>query len=140
MRAEHMKGWLAASQRAEKEETAAAEGEKRATETEKGGPEDPQERAYNWTSFVNLVQTEFREGELAEEATWQEVVLIPKGKKDYRGIGLVEVMWKGVAEILNCRFTASITYHDFLQGFRAGHGTGNATVEAKLLQQLAALR
>ena len=52
----------------------------------------------------------FREGRLAEEATWQAVVLIPKGVKDYRGIGLVEVMWKVVAAILNCRITASITY------------------------------
>ena len=65
------------------------------------------------------------------------MVLIPKGKKDYRGIGLVEVMWKLVAAILNLRLTASITYHDFLHGFRAGRGTGTATLEAKLLQQLA---
>ena len=92
------------------------------------------------TRVVDLVQAAFREGKLAEEATWQAVVLIPKRKKDYRGIGLVEVMWKLVAEILNRRFTASITYHDFLHGFRVGHGTGTTTLEAKLLQQLAALR
>ena len=77
---------------------------------------------------------------LVEEATWQAVVLIPKGKKDYRGIGLVEVMWKVVAAILNRRFTDSITYHDFLRRFRAGCGTGTATLEAKILQQLAALK
>ena len=41
---------------------------------------------------MDLVQAAFREGNLAEEATWQAVVLIPKGKNDYRGIGLVEVM------------------------------------------------
>ena len=58
---------------------------------------------------------------------WQAVVLITKGKKDYRGFGLVEVMWKVVAEILNRRITASITYHDFLHGFRAGCGTGTAS-------------
>ena len=66
--------------------------------------------------------------------------MIPKGKKDYRGIGLVEVMWKVVAAILNLRFTASITYYDPLHGFRAGHGTGTAALEPKLLQQMAALR
>ena len=71
---------------------------------------------------------------------WQAVVLIPKGKKDYQGIGLVEVMWKVVATILNRHLTASITFHDFLHGFRAGRGTGTATLESKLLQQLAALR
>ena len=61
---------------------------------------------------MELVQTAFRDGDLAEEATWQAVFLIPKEKKDYRGIGLVEVMWKVVATILNRRFTASITNHE----------------------------
>ena len=36
--------------------------------------------------------------------------------------------------------TASITFHDFLHVFRAGCGTGTATLEAKLIQKLAALR
>ena len=49
-------------------------------------------------------------------------------------------MWKVVAAILNRRFTASITHHEFIYGFRSGHGTGTATLEAKMLQQLAALK
>ena len=56
----------------------------------------------------------FREGLLSKEAMWQAVVLIPKGKGDYRSICLVEVMWKVVWDILNSQITASITYHDFL--------------------------
>ena len=52
----------------------------------------------------------------------------------------MEVMWKVVAAILNRRFTASITYHDFLHGFQTVRGTGTATLKAKLIQQLAALR
>ena len=48
------------------------------------------------------------------------MVLIPKGGGDYRGIDLVEVVWKEVVVILNFRFAASITYHDSLHGFRAG--------------------
>ena len=52
---------------------------------------------------MELIQTAFWEGELAKEAMWQAVVLIPKGKMDYRGIGIVEVLWKVVAAILNCR-------------------------------------
>ena len=87
-----------------------------------------------------MVQTVFRGGRLAEEATWKTVVLISKGKTDYCGIGLVVAMWKVVAEILNHRLTSSITFHDFLHGFRAGGGTGIVTLEAKLLQQIAALR
>ena len=72
-----------------------------------------------------------------EEATGYVVVLLPKGWKEYRGIGFVEVMWKVVAEILNLRITASITFHDFFRKFQAGCSTGTATLEAKLLQQLA---
>ena len=49
--------------------------------------------------MVELVQTVFIEGRLAEENMWQAVVLTPKGKKEYCGIGLVEVMWKVVAAI-----------------------------------------
>ena len=45
-----------------------------------------------------------------------------------------------MAVILNRRLTSSITFHDVLHGFRAGRGTGIATLEAKLLQQLAAMR
>ena len=70
---------------------------------------------------------------------WKAVILLPKGGKYYQGIGLVEVMWKVVAEILNRRLTASITFHDFLHGFRAGCGTGTANLESKMLHQLAAL-
>ena len=67
------------------------------------------------------------------------VVLIAKGKTKYRSVGLVEVM-KVVVAILNRRLTASITFHKFLHGFRAGCGIGNSTLKAKLLQQLLALR
>ena len=120
MRAEHLKGWLAAAHRGEKGETADKEG---------GGREDTREGVENWARVVELVQTAFRDVDLAEEATWQAVVLIPKWNKDYQGIGLVKVMWKVVAAILNRRFTSSITYHDALHGFRAGRGTGTSSLK-----------
>ena len=72
MRAEHLKGWLAASKREKKEAAEKGEGK---TDGEEGGPRKP-----HWENLVELIQTAFREGELAEEATWQAVVLIPKGK------------------------------------------------------------
>ena len=89
---------------------------------------------------MEIIQTAFQEGELAEESTWQAVVLIPKGKGDYQGISLVKVMWKVVTVILNRRLTSSITFHDVLHGFRVGRGTGTVTREAKLGQQLVAMR
>ena len=51
------------------------------------------------------------------------MVLITKGNKYYRGIGLVELMWKAVVAILNLWLTSSITFHDFLHRFRVGCGT-----------------
>ena len=48
----------------------------------------------------------------------------------------MEVVWKAVAVTLDFRFTSPITYHDSLHGFRAGRGTGTATLEVKILQQL----
>ena len=68
------------------------------------------------------------------------MVLIPKGRKDYQYIGLMEVMWKVMAAILNFWLTASITFHDFFRSFWKGCGIGTTTLEAKLLQKLAALR
>ena len=51
---------------------------KKKTEAEEEGEE-------MWGKVVEMTQTAFREGKLAEEATWQTVVLIPKGKGDPRG-------------------------------------------------------
>ena len=42
--------------------------------------------------------------------------------------------------ILHRRLTAGIKLHDALHGFREGRITGTATLEAKLLQQLADMR
>ena len=49
-------------------------------------------------------------------------------------------MRKFVAAILHRWLTTTINYHDALHGFRAGRGTGTATLEANLLQQLASMR
>ena len=82
----------------------------------------------------------FRDGVLEEEATCQAVVLLPKGGSNYRGIGIVEVVWKAVTVILNFCFAASITYHESIHGFRSDYGTGNVSLEVKLLQKEMAIR
>ena len=33
-----------------------------------------------WEKVVEMTQTAFREGKLAEEATWQAMVMVSKGK------------------------------------------------------------
>ena len=66
--------------------------------------------------------------------------MFPKLVGNYHGIGIVEVVRKAVEVILNRCFTAFITYHDSLHGFRVGRGTGTATIEVKLIQQFAATK
>ena len=56
MRVEDLKGWLVAARRGEKGETADKEG---------GGREGKREGAENWARVVELVQTAFRDGDLA---------------------------------------------------------------------------
>ena len=89
---------------------------------------------------VEMVHTDFQDRVLAEEATCQAVVLILKKGDEYPDIGIVEMLWKAVAVILDRLFTNSITYHDSLHGFRAGRGTRTATLEVKLLQHVLAMR
>ena len=85
---------------------------------------------------VKLIQMEFREVELAEEASWQAVVLIPKGGGEYCGIGLVEVVCKAVEVILDSCFTASMNYHDSPHGFQEGRGTGTASSRSSYSSRL----
>ena len=69
MLAEHLKEWLAASKR---EKRAAEKGEGK-TEGEEGVP--------HWENLVELIQMAYWGGELAEEAMWKAVVMIPKGRQ-----------------------------------------------------------
>ena len=61
-----------------------------------------------------------------------------QGGGDYRGIGLVEVVWNVVMLMmtLNCRVASSIAFHNVFHGFQAGRDTGTTFLEAKLIQQL----
>ena len=68
------------------------------------------------------------------------VVLIRKCKREFWDIGIVEVLCKTVASLLNQQLTVEIRYHDALHDFWAGQGTGSATLKAKLLQQLTEMK
>ena len=68
--AEHLKGWLAAAKIGEMAEE---KGEEK-TEAEEEGRD-------LWGKVVEITQTAFQEGKMAEEAMWQTMVLITKGKK-----------------------------------------------------------
>ena len=93
----------------------------------------------HWRKEVELVQAKYRNVNLAKEGMWNTVVLILKGGGRYfRGIGLVEILWKTATVIINWRFASAIGYHNTLHGFREGRGTGTSNLDTKLTQQLTA--
>ena len=55
-------------------------------------------------------------------------------------IGLIEVLWKVNARLLNRWLTGASSFHDTLHGFWAGQGTRTAALNTKLLQHLTAMR
>ena len=71
---------------------------------------------------------------------WGALILLPKVVEgQFRVFGLLEIVWKLILHVLDTRIKAAIEFHDCLHGFRAKRGTGTAIIEAKLLQQLAAI-
>ncbi len=50
----------------------------------------------NWRLLVGLIQAIWMQGKILQQLTWVIVVLLPKGGGDYRGIGLLELLWKVV--------------------------------------------
>ena len=67
-------------------------------------------------------------------------IILKGGGTDLWGIGLVEVLWKAIDGITNLRISSSIQFHDVLHEFFMWRGTGTTNLEAKLLQQLIAMR
>ncbi len=104
--------------------------------------EDPKTGSTNvgsgkeWDALFQLVQAIWEEGKIPIQLGWVITVLIPKGGRDYRGIGLHEPIWKVIERVMDKRLEA-IILHDSLHGCRNGRGTGTAVIEAKLTQQLA---
>ena len=60
--------------------------------------------------------------------TWIVMVLIPKGRGEYIGIVLVEVIWKIYASIINNRLRTDITLYNTLRNFIEGRGTRTETM------------
>jgi hypothetical protein len=90
----------------------------------------------NWRLLVGLIQAIWTQGEIPQQLTWVIVVLLPKGGRDYRGIGLLEPLWKVVERIMDRR---ALLLHEALHGCWNRRGMGTVVLEAKLAQQLAHL-
>ena len=65
-----------------------------------------------WDKLASLTTMAFREGHIPSVLTWTKMVLIPKLEGGYRGVGLVEVIWKVCKYITKNRLLPAITLHD----------------------------
>lgn len=91
-----------------------------------------------WNKVLELVELAFTGKPLPRSFGVGILVLIPKGPPDqYRGIALLEVIYKLISAIINRRMADAITFHQAVHGFCRGRGTGTAIIEAKLRMQLA---
>ncbi len=90
-----------------------------------------------WDALVQLVQAVLNKGKIPTQIGWVVTVLvIPKGGGDYRGIGLLEPIWKVIVWVMdNC--LEAIALRDSLHGCCSGRGTRTVVIKAKLTQQLA---
>ncbi len=95
MRAEHLKGWLQGMRNEEESE---------GVNTTAGD---------KWHALTKLVQTVWDEGHIPPQLGWVITVLVPKGGGAYRGIGLLEPIWKVIERVMDRRLEA-IVLHDCL--------------------------
>ncbi len=118
MRTEHVKKWLHDVRWEEDPENQGAEG-----------------AGDSWRLFVRIVQAAWTHGVIPNQLLWSIVVLILKGGGDYRGIRLLEPIWKCIERVIDHRLD-SIKLHDSLHGCCNKRGMGTTITKAKLAQQL----
>jgi hypothetical protein len=76
-----------------------------------------------WRALAWLVQAIWDKGRIPLQLEWVVTVLIPKGGRDYCGIGLLEPIWKVTKRVMDHRLEV-IALHHSLHGCRNGQGTG----------------
>ncbi len=112
MKAEHIKEWLGDMRRKELEDGVEGIGDR-------------------WRSFVALLQGVWEHGSISTQMTWMIIILLPKGGGDYRGIGILDPIWKVVEKVMVARLSV-IELHDCLHGGLPRRGTGTAIMEVKM--------
>jgi hypothetical protein len=118
MKAEHLKEWPADVKREERED---------------GGVEGLGDQ---WLLFVKLLQAVWTTGTVPTQMSWMIIILLPKGRGDYFGIGLLDPIWKVIKKFM-VLWLSAIKLHDCLHGGFPRQGIRTAIMEVKLQQQLA---
>ena len=68
------------------------------------------------------------------------MVLIHNGNGGLRRIGPVDFLWKALSGVINWRLGAAVQLNDILNSFRAGGGTGTASLKVNLLHHMIEIR
>ena len=66
--------------------------------------------------------------------------LLPKGYGEFRGIGIVEVIWKAVSGVVSCWIELAANFLSALHGFSSGWVMDTASPEANLIHQQKEMR
>ena len=73
------------------------------------------------------------------EYTQLATVLLSNGIGKYRGIGMIEVMWKDISLIVERHLANSINFRNILHGLWAKIGTGTDNFDSNVLQKIPGL-
>ena len=109
-----------------------------AKEAEYDKEKNPEPRIDRWEKLVRIIELSFLKAEVPEAFANAVLVLIPKSAPgEFRGIALLEVIYKLCTTIIAQRIQDRVKFHDSIHGFRRGRGTSTAIIETKLRMQLA---
>jgi len=90
------------------------------------------EGATCFTKLVSLCQCIYDTGEIPQAMKEGILVRLPKtGTKEFRGITLLDTVYKLISSCMNYQAQKAIDYHDGIHGFRTGRGCQMALFEAK---------
>ena len=72
----------------------------------------PTPKPEKWMKLVELVQFMWDHGTIPAKMVWTILILIPKGNTDNQGIGILEVLWKVMEDIIDTRIKKAVESHD----------------------------
>ena len=88
---------------------------------------------------MELVQLIWNHRNIPADLGWKISIFISKGNIDNRGIGLLEVLWKVMQDIIDTCIKKVVTFNYILHGFCAGRVTRTAIMKLELAQELASM-
>jgi exonuclease III len=87
-------------------------------------------------TLCELVKSAFMDRDLPQDLHVAILVLLPKpNSTEFRGIGLLDTIWKFISSIINERMKKVVVFDNAVHGFRKHRGTGTAILTNKLRMQ-----